>query len=167
MKTALYPGSFDPFTIGHFDIATRAAKLFDRLIIGIGINQNKKSNYDISLRIEMIKTACKNFKNVEVYAYDGLLVDFVKEKEIDVVVRGIRNSKDVNDELDFYNTNILLDENINIVFIPAKPKYQGISSSAVNELIKWGSDLSAFVQPDVIELIEIFERSKRNAYIDD
>lgn len=144
MKTAVFPGSFDPFTIGHKDIADRALKIFDRLIIGIGFNINKPGKYSVEERVQAIADIYADEPNVEVLPYSGLTVEFAKKMDARFIVRGIREVKDFEYERNLADTNAAI-SNIETVFLPARPEYGFISSSMVRELIANGYDPSEFL----------------------
>lgn len=144
MKTAVFPGSFDPFTIGHKDIADRALKIFDRLIIGIGFNINKPGKHSIEERVQGIADIYADVPNVEVLPYSGLTVEFAKKMDARFIVRGIREVKDFEYERNLADTNAAISD-IETVFLPARPEYGFISSSMVRELIANGYDPSEFL----------------------
>ncbi len=144
MKTAVFPGSFDPFTIGHKDIADRALKLFDRVIIGIGYNINKPGKNSIEERVLSIAKIYADDPNVEVLAYSGLTVEFAKKVDAKFIVRGIREVKDFEYERNLADTNAAISD-IETIFLPARPEYGFVSSSMVRELIANGYDPSEFL----------------------
>ena len=135
MKTAVFPGSFDPVTSGHLDLIKRASKMFDRLILGVLINSSKKPLLTVEERVRLLKEVTKDLKNVEVEAFDGLLVDFVDRCDADVIVRGLRTSNDFEYELPLAQANYKLNESADTIFLATSPEYSYISSSAVKELI--------------------------------
>ncbi len=144
MKTAVFPGSFDPFTIGHKDIADRALKLFDRVIIGIGYNINKPGKNSIEERVLSIAKIYADDPKVEVLAYSGLTVEFAKKVDAKFIVRGIREVKDFEYERNLADTNAAISD-IETIFLPARPEYGFVSSSMVRELIANGYDPSEFL----------------------
>ncbi|MDE7409626.1 MAG: pantetheine-phosphate adenylyltransferase [Muribaculaceae bacterium] len=146
MKTAVFPGSFDPFTIGHKDIADRALRIFDRLIIGIGYNINKTAGEDIAARAKAIETVFAGEDRVSVEAYTGLTVDFARRHGARFIVRGLREVKDFEYERNLADTNAAISD-IETVFLTARPEYGFISSSMVRELTANGYDASRFI-PD-------------------
>ena len=144
---ALYAGSFDPFTIGHLDIAEKALEMFDSLIIGIGYNESKKEEWPVERRVEAIKKIFANRKEVEVEAYKGLTVEFAKAKGAGVLVRGVRNTLDFEKEKELADINKIV-SGINTVMIPAAPELSYISSSMVRELYHNGYDITRFIPAD-------------------
>ena len=145
MKTAVFPGSFDPFTIGHKNIVERALKLFDKVIIAIGVNSNKKPLFPVDERINAIKKCFSAEKNVEVESYEGLTVDFCKKKNANFIVRGIRNGSDFLFEQEIAQVNADLAPGIETVFLATAPELSYISSSVVRELYLNGGDYKRFL----------------------
>lgn len=148
MTIALYAGSFDPITYGHIDIIEAGQNIFDKVIVGIAINSEKKGFLPIEKRIELIKEC---IPNIEVYSYKGLTVDFAKEHGATVLLRGLRNSADFEYENQLAQINSKLDCNIKTVFFTAKPEHCFISSTSVKELISYKQDISDFVPSCVIK----------------
>lgn len=146
MKTAVFPGSFDPFTIGHKDIADRALRIFDRLIIGIGYNIHKTGGEDIAERAKAIENVFAGEGRVSVEAYTGLTVDFARRHGAGFIVRGLREVKDFEYERNLADTNAAISD-IETVFLTARPEFGFISSSMVRELMANGYDASRFI-PD-------------------
>ncbi len=144
MRTAVFPGSFDPFTIGHKDIADRALRIFDRLIIGIGYNIHKASADTIAERVESIQAIYEDDERVTVEAYTGLTVDFAHSHGADFIVRGLREVKDFEYERNLADTNAAISD-IETVFLTARPELGFVSSSMVRELIANGYDASRFL----------------------
>ncbi len=142
MKTAVFPGSFDPFTIGHKDIADRALKLFDRVIIGIGYNINKPGKNSIEERVLSIAKIYADDPKVEVLAYSGLTVEFAKKVDAKFIVRGIREVKDFEYERNLADVNLKI-LGIDTVILFSEPEYGYISSSMVRELAANGFDTSS------------------------
>ena len=139
-RIALFPGSFNPFTIGHANIVSRALKLFDKVIIGIGVN-SEKSQEDIANNLEKIKSAYKNEPRVKVITYTTLTADVVKEENATCIIRGIRNDVDLKYENEIAQVNYTL-FNVETVFLLASPELKEISSSIVRELQKFGKKVS-------------------------
>lgn len=150
MKTAIYPGSFDPTTFGHIDIIERASKIFDRLIVGILNNQSKKPLFTVEERVEMLKIVIKDLPNVEIASFSGLLVDFAKACDSHVIVRGLRAITDFEYELQMSQTNHILDAELDTVFLTTDLKYSYLSSTTVREVASFHGDISAFV-PEFVE----------------
>lgn len=144
MRTAVFPGSFDPFTIGHKDIADRALRIFDRLIIGIGYNVNKPGAISIEDRVRAISDIYEDEPRVSVESYSGLTVTFAKEHDANFIVRGVREVKDFEYERNLADTNAAISD-IETLFLPARPELGFVSSSMVRELIAHGYDASKFL----------------------
>lgn len=153
MKRAVFTGSFDPVTFGHVDLIHRSSKIFDELIVLVMINENKKSFFSISEREMLLKDVTKEYGNVKVSSYSGLLADYVKTNEIDVIVRGVRSVTDFEYELQMAQTNRILSEGTDTVFLTTNPKYSIVSSSMVKEVASFGGDISKFVPKVVCENI--------------
>ena len=145
MTIALYAGSFDPITLGHMDIIKQASEIFDKVIIGVAYNPEKKGCISVSDRVNLIKEAVKNFSNCEIYSYDGLTVNFAKKHNAKVLVRGLRNSADLEYEMQLAKINSDLANDIKTVFLTSKAEYNYISSSAVRELLSNNCDISKYV----------------------
>ena len=145
MRKAIYPGSFDPVTKGHLDIIRRGAKNFDKLIVSVLVNIDKKGLFTIDERVELLKEATKEFDNVEIISFSGLLVDLVRGEENLVVLKGLRNSTDFNYEMQMDNLNKVLDSECETMYLVSIPKYSSISSSAVKQIARFGGDISFMV----------------------
>ncbi|MCR5624281.1 MAG: pantetheine-phosphate adenylyltransferase [Lachnospiraceae bacterium] len=154
MSRAVFPGSFDPVTFGHIDLIKRAASVFDELIVGILVNSQKKGLFTTEEREMLISEVTKNIGNVKVTSFDGLLVDFVKLNEADVIIRGVRSSLDFEYELPLAQGNRKLYEKADTMFLLTAPEYSFISSSAVKELIGYNADISDYVPIEVINLLK-------------
>lgn len=159
-KTAIYPGSFDPVTFGHLDIIERASKITDELIIGVLKNSSKTPLFSIDERVKMLKEVTKNINNVRVESFDGLLVDFAKEKNAIMIVRGLRAVTDFEYELQLSQTNKVLNNSVDTVFLTTNLKYSYLSSSIVREIASYDGDISEFVPSLIAERIR--ERIKEN-----
>lgn len=144
MKTAIFPGSFDPFTIGHKDITDRALQIFDRVVIGVGCNENKMSAGDVKKRVEVISDLYSSEPRVHVESYSGLTVDFAARHEAGFIIRGLREVKDFEYERNLADTNATI-SGIETVFLVARPELGFISSSMVRELQHYGYDTSRFL----------------------
>lgn len=151
MKVSIYPGSFDPITNGHIDIIERAAKLSDKLIVAVLNNPEKKALFSVNERVDMIKDAVKNIKNVEVDSFEGLTVDYCKKKNASIMIRGLRAVTDFEYELQLAHTNRELNNEVDTVFLLADMNYSYLSSSAVKQVSEYGGDISKFVSP-LVEL---------------
>ena len=144
MKRAIFPGSFDPFTIGHYDIVMRGLKLFDEIIIGIGRNSTKKETFPIREREEAIQKIFKDEPRVRVMIYDCLTVDFAKQQEAQFILRGIRCVSDFEYERNMAEANKQLGD-IETIILYTRPEYAHISSTLVRDLYSYNKDVSAFV----------------------
>ena len=144
MKTAIFPGSFDPFTIGHHDIVLRGLKLFDRIIIGIGRNANKQGYFPIEERLKAIQAAFANEPRVHVMLYEGLTIDFAQAQNADCILRGVRSVQDFEYERNIAEANRQLC-GIETVLLYTRPEYAHISSSLVRELHSYGRDITACI----------------------
>ncbi len=150
-KIALFPGSFDPITLGHYDIVKRAIPLFDKIIIGIGTNVNKKYMFSLEKRVEFIKKAFENVDTVEVTPYEGLTVDFCDEIGARYILRGLRNPADFEFEKAIAHANRTMNNKIEMVFLLTSSGKSYISSSIVRDVIENGGDYTAFV-PDSVKI---------------
>ena len=148
-KTAVYPGSFDPITNGHIDIIERALKLFDKIIILVGDNPQKKSLFSPEERIEMIKESINNDK-IEVEHFNGLLLDFVKKKDSNVIIRGLRAVSDFEYEFQRALLNRKIDDSVETIFIMTKDEYSFLNSSIVKEIAMFKGPAKYFV-PEFVE----------------
>lgn len=151
MKIAIYPGSFDPITNGHLDVLNRARKVFDKIIVLVANNKEKKYVFDVAKRVEMIKEAVKDFDNVCVDYTEGLTVTYAEEKHACCLIRGLRAVTDFEYELKLAAANRFVSKNIDEVFFMASPEHSFISSSMVNELVSSGVDISKLVPQSVVK----------------
>jgi pantetheine-phosphate adenylyltransferase len=149
-RTAIYPGSFDPITYGHIDLIERTVGLFDELIVAVARNIRKTDLFSIAERLDMIEELTKTYGNVSVDSFDGLLVDYVREKKACCVVRGLRAFSDFEYEFQMALTNRKLNDSYETIFLMTHENYSFISSSLVKELIEFGGDIGAFV-PGMVE----------------
>ena len=152
MRTALYPGTFDPMTLGHLDIMKRASNLCDRLVIGVAINRNKKPIFGLDERVEMVENVVAPFRDrieVEVMPFEGLLIHFVESVGASMIVRGLRAVSDFEYEFQMAGMNDRLNPDIETVFLMADPQFQTIASRLVKEIARLGGDVSQFVTPEV------------------
>ncbi len=155
MKTAIYPGSFDPVTNGHLDIIQRASKMFDKLIVVVLINPLKKSAFTIPQRCEFLRQTTADIPNVEIASYDGLLADYFNLRDdVDVIVKGLRAISDFEYEFQMAHTNKDLNPKAETVFIPASQNSTFISSSMVKQVAMFGGDLSKYVPACIHEQIK-------------
>ena len=148
-RTAIYPGSFDPLTNGHLDVIQRAARLFDRVVVAVASNESKHPLFTKDERVALVKKAVTRLPNVEVDAFDGLLVEYVAAKQAQVIVRGLRAVSDFEFEFQLALMNRKLDENIETIFMMPKDTYTFLSSRIVKEIARLGGDVNSFVPPNV------------------
>ena len=153
-KICVYPGSFDPITLGHLDIIKRAAALFDTVSVCILINNKKKCMFSLDERLNMIKEACKDIPNAKVSSYDGLLVDYAKSINAKAIIRGLRAISDFEAELQMANINKQLCPEIETFFMATNPGLSFVSSSAVREIAEFGGDFSKFVPSSLVKYIQ-------------
>ena len=155
MKTAIYPGSFDPITKGHLDVLKRAANIFDKVILVVSVNVNKKSFLPLEDRLTLIKESCKDLENVEVDSCNGLTIEYAKSKNANVLIRGLRAVSDFEYEMQLSQANSALCSDIHTVFLITKPKYNFISSGTVREIALMKGDISKFVPEPVAKYLEL------------
>ena len=154
MKIAIYPGSFDPITKGHLDVLKRAADIFDKVIIVVSVNVNKKSFLPLEDRLQLIKEVCKDIPNVEVDSFDGLTIEYAKKRNANVIIRGLRAVSDFEYEMQLSQANSALCKEIHTVFLITKPRYNFISSGTVREVALMKGDVSKFVPECVAKYLE-------------
>ena len=154
MRTAIYPGSFDPITKGHLDVLKRAADIFDKVILVVSVNVNKKSFLSLEDKLKLIKESCQDIPNVEVDSYDGLTIEYAKKKNANVLIRGLRAVSDFEYEMQLSQANSALCSDIHTVFLITKPKYNFISSGTVREIAVMHGDVSKFVPEPVAKFLE-------------
>ncbi|OQA85242.1 MAG: Phosphopantetheine adenylyltransferase [Lentisphaerae bacterium ADurb.Bin242] len=153
MKTVLYPGSFDPVTNGHLDVAHRAARIFDRLIIGVAANSEKNPLFSFEERIRLLREVCKDMPNTEIVSFSGLLINAVNEFDVSAVIRGIRAVSDFEYEFQMALMNRELNERCETLFMMPSPEYSYVSSRLIKEIARCGGDISPFVPPTVASAI--------------
>lgn len=154
MNAAIYPGSFDPMTLGHFDVIQRASKMFDRLIVSVLDNKAKNALFSVEERVSILKEAVKDLPNVEVDSFSGLLVDYARQKDIHISVRGLRAITDFEYELQIAQTNRLLSKGmLDTVFLTTSLEYAYLSSSGVKEIAAFDGDISPCVPDFVAKLV--------------
>lgn len=154
MSIAVYPGSFDPCTNGHLDIIDRSAQLFDKVIVAVLTNSSKVPVFTVSERMELLKTATADYKNVEVCSFSGLLVDFLRRIDAKVVIKGIRAVSDFEYEFQMALTNKALYPELETLFMHSSQEYMFLSSSVVREVAKYGGSLSGLVPDELIPIVE-------------
>ena len=141
---AIFPGTFDPFTVGHESVVRRALKFVDELVIGIGVNDNKRSHYDVERRLQTIRSYYRNEPRVQVEAYTDLTIDFARRVDAQLIIRGIRTVKDFEYEETIADINRKL-TGIETILLFTEPELTAVSSTIVRELIKYGKDVSQFL----------------------
>ncbi len=163
MITAVYPGTFDPMTRGHEDLVRRAAGLFDKLIVGIAVSQNKKPFFSVEERVEIAREVLGHYPNVEVASFTGLLKDFAREQNARVIVRGLRAVSDFEYEFQMAGMNRYLLPDVETLFLTPSEQYQFISGSIVREIAQLGGDVSKFVFPSVERWLQTKVAERREA----
>jgi len=148
-KRAIYPGTFDPLTNGHSDLVQRAAQLFDHVIVAVATNPGKAPRFSADERIELARNALNGIGNVEVCGFNQLLVEFAKEKQASVIIRGLRAVSDFEYEFQLAGMNRKLAAEIETLFLMPAEEYSYLSSSLVREISALGGDVSAFVHPEI------------------
>jgi pantetheine-phosphate adenylyltransferase len=150
MRTAIYPGSFDPLTNGHLDVIQRAAKLFDRVIVAIASNESKRPLFSVEERLALVKPAIAPMKNARADIFEGLLVEYAAKQKAQAIVRGLRAVSDFEFEFQMALMNRKLAEKIETIFMMPKESYTFISSRIVKEIARLGGDVSPFVPPHIV-----------------
>ena len=153
MVTALYPGSFDPVTVGHVDVATRAASLFDKLVIAVYDTPSKNLLFDTEERDQLMKDACSHLPNVEVIKFTGLVVRCAKDIGAEVIVRGLRSGSDFEYEFDMAFMNRRLEPDVDLVCFMTSQDYMFVSASLLKEVAKLGGDITEMVPPNVAQAV--------------
>ena len=153
MRRAVYPGSFDPPTLGHLDIIKRSAGIVDELVVSVLHNSAKNSLFSIDERVSMLKEATSQLPNVKITTFNGLLVDYVKEIDASLIVRGLRAVTDFEYELQITQTNHILNPEVETIFLTTNLQYSYLSSTIVKEIASYGGDISQFVPSEFIERI--------------
>ena len=148
-RITLFPGSFDPFTVGHVDIVKRVLNLFDKIIIGVGNNSTKQTMFSLELRMKWINDSFADKSKIEVQSYEGLTVDFAKKINALYILRGLRTSTDFQFEKAIAQMNTLMDAKIETIFILSSPEFSPVSSTIVRDIIRNGGDASKFVASGV------------------
>jgi len=150
MQTVVvYPGTFDPVTNGHLDIINRAARLFDSIIVAVAANQDKAPLFSMAERVRLVETVTRQFSNVKVMGFDNLLVDFARQQEANVVLRGLRAISDFEYEFQLAGMNRRLSPELETMFLTPSEQYEFISSSMIREIAKLQGDVSSFV-PEIV-----------------
>ena len=149
IRRAVYPGSFDPVTLGHIDIIERAAEIVDELIVGVLVNKGKNPLFSVQERVNMLQIVTRDMPNVTVESFDGLLVDFLKMRDAEFVIRGLRAITDFEYELQMAQTNRIMAPDTDTIFLTTNLEYAYLNSTTVREVASYGGDISKFV-PDFI-----------------
>lgn len=151
MKTAIYPGSFDPITLGHLNIIKRAALCFDKLIVCVMVNSQKNGLFTPDERVELIRRVVSQLPNVEVDASSVLLAEYARQRRARVIVKGLRAVSDFESEVQMAVVNRKLNPNVDTMFLPSNEKYTYLSSTVVKEMVRYGVELSDFIPREIIE----------------
>ena len=154
MLRAIYPGSFDPVTYGHYDIICRSCKIVDELIVGVLNNKAKMPLFSVEERVKMLKEVTKDLNNVKVVPFDGLLVEFARQQKASLVIRGLRAITDFEYEIQMSQTNHKLEPEVETMFLTTNLKYSYLSSTIVREVAAFGGDISQFVPETVAKSIK-------------
>ncbi|HXT13911.1 MAG TPA: pantetheine-phosphate adenylyltransferase [Candidatus Angelobacter sp.] len=149
MRTAIYPGSFDPLTNGHLDVIERAVKLFDHVIVAVAKNESKQPLFSLEERLDLVRQSIKHIPNAEADTFDKLLVDYVKQRNAQAIVRGLRAISDFEFEFQLALMNRKLNEKVETIFMMPKDTYTFLSSRIIKEIARLGGDITAFVPPHV------------------
>ncbi len=153
MKIALFPGSFDPITIAHVDILKRALPLFDRVVVGIGLNSSKQNFLSAEKREEIVKSIFTSYTNVDVQLYEGLTVDFCRKIDAKYMVRGIRSASDFEYERAIAQINQTMMPDVETILLLSKPEYSAISSTIVRDILRNNGDVSPFVPKEALNFL--------------
>jgi len=153
MKTALFPGSFDPITIAHVDILKRALPLFDKIVIGIGLNSSKQSFLSAEKRQEIVSAIFAGYDNVEVRLYEGLTIEFCRQLNVQYMVRGIRSVSDFEYERAISQINQTMMPEVETIFMLSKPEYSAISSTIVRDILRNNGDISKFLPEEALAFL--------------
>ena len=151
MKIAIYPGSFDPITLGHLNIIKRAARCFDKLIVCVMVNSQKNGLFTPEERVELIRKVVSQLPNVEVDASSVLLAEYARQRRARVIVKGLRAVSDFESEVQMAVVNRKLNPNVDTMFLPSNEKYTYLSSTVVKEMVRYGVELSDFIPREIIE----------------
>lgn len=162
MRRAVCPGSFDPVTNGHVDVITRAAGLYDELVVAVLVNPGKAGLFSVTERMELLRESISDLPNVTVDSFEGLLVDYCRAHEIPVIVKGLRAVSDFDYELQMAQMNASLAEEVETVFVPTAPEYSFLASSLVKEVARFGGDVSRFL-PDFVNDALVARLTSENA----
>ena len=159
-KRCVYPGSFDPVTKGHLDLIERSAALFDEVIVAVLYNPAKTGLFPVEKRLSMLTSVCSHLPNVRVECFDGLLVDFMRQQDAKVVIRGLRGVSDFESEFRMAQLNRQLFPGVETFFLSTAPEYAHVSSSAVREIGLFGGDISPFVPDPIVQEVSSILRQR-------
>ena len=163
MKIAVYPGSFDPVTLGHYDIIERTSKIFDKVILGVLNNRAKSPLFSAEERVNMLKEVTVSLPNVEVQSFEGLLIDFVRQNGAAIIVRGLRAITDFEYELQLAQTNRVIAPEVDTIFLTTNLKYSYLSSSIVKEIAEYDGEISEFLHPVIADRVREKLEERRRA----
>lgn len=153
MRRAIYPGSFDPVTFGHLDMIIRSAKIVDELIVAVLINSAKNPLFSTEERVSMLEEMTNGIPNVKIQSFEGLLIDYAKKKDANIIIRGLRAVTDFEYELQIAQTNRIVNSEVDTLFLTTSLEYAYLSSTIVKEVASYGGDISHFVPEQLIERI--------------
>ena len=153
MTSCVFPGTFDPVTKGHISLIARASEMFDHVTVTIMVNIHKNTVFTLEQRLSMLQKACRSYSNVSVDSWDGLLTDYLYQKNQRIILRGIRSAAEFEQEMFASRANRILQNQIETLFLPSEPELTGVSSSAVREIASFGGDLSGFLPEDIADEI--------------
>lgn len=163
MKRAVFPGSFDPVTIGHMDLIKRAANMFDEVVVGVLYNAAKQPLCTVEERVTMLEKLVADIPGVKVASFDGMVIDFVRQNEACAVVRGLRTAADFEFELPQAQTNRYFEPEADTVFLATAPEHSYISSSGVKEILRFGGEITGLVPPEVEAFL--LRSGRRNSFL--
>lgn len=154
MNIAVFPGSFDPITLGHIDLVKRALPLFDKIYVAVGTNSQKKTLFSVETRVNWLKNGFEKYPKIEVGVFDGLTVNYCQEVNARYLIRGLRNASDFDYEKTISQLNQIIGNDVETIFLISRPAYSHISSTIVREIIKGKGDISTFVPKHISEEIQ-------------
>ena len=160
MSSCVFPGSFDPVTVGHMDVIGRAAAVFDTVYVTVMINVNKQGSVSIEDRILLLKKACGRYPNVQVDKWDGLLAEYMNERHEKILIRGVRGASEFEHEYASAVMNRMLNDHFETLLIPSDPKLSAVSSSAVREIAEFGGDIRGLVPDEILKDIRMILSKK-------
>ncbi len=154
-KIAIYPGTFDPITLGHISVIKRARKIFDKVIVGVADSGSKQPMFDLDTRVLMAKESVRSISNVEVFPFYSLLVNFCQEQKVNTIIRGLRAVSDFEYELQIGYANASMDKNIDTIYLMPNLEHAFISSTVVRDIVKHGGDAAHLVPHEILKFLEI------------